>query len=96
MLTCRRWDTTTSIPELMNSLHQLIMAGKVLYLGVSDTPAWIVVKCNEYARQHGLTQFSVYQGHWSAAFRDMERDIIPMCEAEGMGLAPWVSMSDTC
>lgn len=41
------------------------------------------------ARFHGLTQFSVYQGHWSAAFRDMEREIIPMCEAEGMGIAPW-------
>lgn len=76
----------------MNSLHALVQAGKVLYLGISDTPAWIVVKCNDYARQHGMTQFSVYQGHWSAAFRDFERDIIPMCEAEGMGLAPWGSL----
>nr|POE93022.1 norsolorinic acid reductase a [Quercus suber] len=83
------WDYTTSIPELMNSLHNMITSGKVLYLGVSDTPAWLVVKCNEYARFHGLTQFSVYQGHWSAAFRDFERDILPMCRAEGMGLAPW-------
>ncbi|KAF2165109.1 hypothetical protein M409DRAFT_67395 [Zasmidium cellare ATCC 36951] len=83
------WDFTTSIPELMNSLHQLVMAGKVIYLGISDTPAWLVVKCNDYARFHGLTQFSVYQGHWSLAFRDFERDIIPMCEAEGMGIAPW-------
>lgn len=77
----------------MNALHQLVMTGKVLYLGISDTPAWIVVKCNDYARQHGLTQFSVYQGHWSAAFRDFERDILPMCEAEGMGIAPWVRCS---
>lgn len=46
----------------MNSLHQLILAGKVLYLGISDTPAWVIVKCNDYARFHGLTQFSVYQG----------------------------------
>jgi len=83
------WDFSTSVPELMNSLHHLVSAGKVIYLGISDTPAWIVVKCNEYARQHGLTQFSVYQGHWSAAFRDFERDIIPMCQAEGMGIAPW-------
>lgn len=83
------WDFTTSIPELMNSLHNLVTAGKVLYLGISDTPAWIVVKCNDYARFHGLTQFSVYQGHWSAAMRDFERDIIPMVESEGMALAPW-------
>lgn len=41
------------------------------------------------ARFHGLTRFSVYQGHWSCAFRDMEREIIPMCESEGLGIAPW-------
>ncbi|KAI8654145.1 Aldo-ket-red domain-containing protein [Fusarium sp. Ph1] len=83
------WDMTTDIPEIMQSLNHLVSSGKVLYLGISDTPAWIVVKCNEYARQHGLRQFSVYQGRWSAADRDFERDIIPMCRAEGMGLAPW-------
>ena len=84
-----RWDFTVSIPELMLSLNQLVLAGKVLYLGVSDTPAWVVSKANEYARNHGLRQFVVYQGRWSAAQRDFERDIIPMCAAEGMGIAPW-------
>ena len=83
------WDFTTSVPELMNSLHNMVVNGKVLYIGISDTPAWLVVKCNDYARFHGLTQFSVYQGHWSAAFRDFEREILPMVESEGMGLAPW-------
>ncbi|KAL8704511.1 MAG: hypothetical protein Q9201_002320 [Fulgogasparrea decipioides] len=83
------WDFTTSIDELMQSLHHLVAAGKVLYLGISDTPAWIVSKANQYARDHALTQFSVYQGRWSAAERDFERDILPMCEAEGMALAPW-------
>ncbi|KAK9428939.1 NADP-dependent oxidoreductase domain-containing protein [Lipomyces doorenjongii] len=83
------WDFTTSIPEIMNSLHYLVASGKVLYLGISDTPAWIVSKANQYARDHGLTQFSVYQGQWSAVMRDFERDILPMCEAEGMALAPW-------
>ena len=83
------WDWTTSIPELMQALHHVVAAGKVLYLGISDTPAWIVSKANEYARQQGLTQFSVYQGWWSAAVRDFERDIIPMCQAEGMALCPW-------
>ena len=56
---------------------------------VSDTPAWIVSKANQYARDHGMRQFVVYQGRWSAAERSFERDIIHMCEAEGMGLAPW-------
>ncbi|MCJ1351431.1 MAG: hypothetical protein MMC33_001415 [Icmadophila ericetorum] len=83
------WDFSTSIPELMQSLHHMVVARKVLYLGISDTPAWVVSKANEYARCHGYTQFSVYQGHWSAAERDFERDILPMCEQEGMALAPW-------
>lgn len=83
------WDFTTSIPELMQSLNHLVAAGKVLYLGISDTPAWVVVKANCYAREHGLTPFSVYQGKWNAATRDLERDILPMCESEGMGIAPW-------
>ncbi|KAF1842930.1 Aldo/keto reductase [Cucurbitaria berberidis CBS 394.84] len=83
------WDSSTSIPELMCALNDLITARKVLYLGISDTPAWIVVKANCYARQHGLRQFSIYQGRWSAADRSFEREIIPMCLDEGMALAPW-------
>lgn len=83
------WDFTCSIPELMQSLNTLVQQGKVLYLGISDTPAWIVSKANEYARQNGMRQFSVYQGKWNAGYRDFERDIIPMCAAEGMGLCPW-------
>lgn len=83
------WDFTTSIPELMINLNAYVDQGKVLYLGVSDTPAWIVSKANEYARSHGLRQFVVYQGRWSAADRDFEREILHMCREEGMGLAPW-------
>ncbi|CAG8954618.1 hypothetical protein HYFRA_00004537 [Hymenoscyphus fraxineus] len=83
------WDFTCSIPELMQSLNTLVLQGKVLYLGVSDTPAWVVSKCNEYARQNGLRQFSVYQGRWSAENRDFEREILGMCAAEGMGICPW-------
>ena len=83
------WDYTTSIPELMDSLDELVKQGKVLYLAVSDSPAWVVSKANEYARQRGKSQFVVYQGLWSAATRDFEREIIPMCRHEGMALAPW-------
>ncbi|KAL8886623.1 MAG: hypothetical protein Q9215_005711 [Flavoplaca cf. flavocitrina] len=86
------WDFTTSIPELMQSLHHMVVAGKVLYLGISDTPAWVVSKANQYARDHALTQFSVYQGRWNAAQRDFERDILPMCEDEGMAMAPWSAL----
>ncbi|KAK4174177.1 putative oxidoreductase [Triangularia setosa] len=83
------YDYATSIPELMQSLNVFVNAGKVLYLGISDTPAWVVTKANQYARDHALRGFSVYQGEWSAASRDFERDIIPMCREEGMGIMPW-------
>ncbi|KAJ5947989.1 hypothetical protein N7466_001004 [Penicillium verhagenii] len=83
------WDFSTSIEEVMNALNQLVISGKVLYLGISDTPAWIVSRANQYARDHALRPFSVYQGQWNAARRDFEREIIPMCAAEGMGICPW-------
>ena len=73
----------------MQSLNTLCEQGKVLYLGISDTPAWIVTKANEYARCKGFRQFVVYEGRWSAADRDFERDILLMCKAEGMGMTPW-------
>ncbi|KAF0326354.1 putative aryl-alcohol dehydrogenase AAD14 [Colletotrichum sp. SAR11_59] len=83
------WDWTTSIEELMDSLHILVEQGKVLYLGVSDTPAWVVSAANTYARAHGKTPFSVYQGRWNVLIRDLEREIIPMCRQFGMAIAPW-------
>lgn len=86
------WDLTTGIEEVMHGLNVLINARKVLYLGISDTPAWVVVKANDYARTNGLRPFSVYQGSWNASLRDMERDIIPMCRDQGMAIAPWASL----
>lgn len=53
------WDYSTPIEEVMLSLNDVVRSGKVLYLGVSDTPAWIVAQANEYARSHGLAQFVV-------------------------------------
>ncbi|KAI1078153.1 aldo/keto reductase [Whalleya microplaca] len=83
------WDHTTSIKEIMDSLHMLVEQGKVLYLGISDTPAWIVSAANTYAIDHGKTPFSIYQGRWSIMIRDFEREIIPMARHFGMALAPW-------
>ncbi|CAI4050868.1 hypothetical protein SUVZ_14G0050 [Saccharomyces uvarum] len=83
------WDHMTSIEEVMDSLHILVQQGKVLYLGVSDTPAWIVSAANYYATSHGKTPFSIYQGKWNVLNRDFERDIIPMARHFGMALAPW-------
>ncbi|KAL2834456.1 NADP-dependent oxidoreductase domain-containing protein [Aspergillus cavernicola] len=83
------WDYTTSIEELMDSLHVMVEQGKVLYLGISDTPAWLASAANTYARAHGKTPFSIYQGRWNVMMRDFERDIIPMALHFGMALAPW-------
>ncbi|KAF8551286.1 Aldo/keto reductase [Imleria badia] len=83
------WDWETSIEEMMNGLHTLVQQGKVLYLGISDTPAWVVSQANQYARDHGRTPFVIYQGLWNVMDRSFERDIIPMCKAHGMAIAPW-------
>ncbi|KAJ5595553.1 aryl-alcohol dehydrogenase AAD14 [Penicillium hispanicum] len=83
------WDYTTSIEEIMDSLHILVEQGKVMYLGISDTPAWVVSAANTYARAHGKTPFAIYQGRWNVMRRDFERDILPMAQHFGMALAPW-------
>ncbi|KFY41043.1 hypothetical protein V494_03233 [Pseudogymnoascus sp. VKM F-4513 (FW-928)] len=83
------WDFSTGVEEIMQSLNALVVSGKVLYLGISNTPAWIVAKANAYARAHGFRPFSVYQGRWSAEHRDVEREIFPMCQDEGMAFVAW-------
>ena len=77
------WGYDTSVPDLMGHLHDLVVAGKVLYLGVSDTPAWVVAKANTYARMSGRTPFVIYQGAWSILQRDFEREILGMVREEG-------------
>ncbi|KAF6810482.1 norsolorinic acid reductase [Colletotrichum sojae] len=86
------WDFATSVEEVMRGLHAYVMAREVLYLGISNAPAWIVVKANAYARANGLTPFSIYQGKWNAGFRDMEAEIVPMCEDQGMAIVPWAAL----
>ncbi|KAE9383091.1 Aldo/keto reductase [Gymnopus androsaceus JB14] len=77
------WDYDTSVEEVMDSLHHLVASGKVVYLGISDTPAWIVAQANQYARDHGKTPFVIYQGKWNIMDRSFERDIIPMARSLG-------------
>ncbi|KAF7334765.1 Aldo/keto reductase [Mycena sanguinolenta] len=87
------WDWDTSIEEVMNGLHNLVVRGKVLYLVchlVCPTPlAWVVAQANQYARDHGKTLFVIYQGRWNVLDRSFEREIIPMARAHGLALAPW-------
>ncbi|KAI0329666.1 Aldo/keto reductase [Cubamyces sp. BRFM 1775] len=81
------WDQETDVEEMMDGLHTLVLSGKVLYLGVSDFPAWLVVKANAYARANGKTPFVVFQAAYSVLERDIEREILPMCHHEGLALA---------
>ncbi|KAF7300997.1 hypothetical protein MIND_00663100 [Mycena indigotica] len=83
------WDWETSIEEVMNGLHNLVVQGKVLYLGISDAPAWVVAEANRYAKEKGKSPFVIYQGRWNILERSFEREIIPMARAHGMALAPW-------
>ncbi|KAF5316843.1 hypothetical protein D9758_017997 [Tetrapyrgos nigripes] len=77
------WDFDVTIKEVMDGLHNLVAAGKVLYLGISDSPAWVVSQANQYAKMAGKSPFVVYQGKWGLADRSFERDIIPMARANG-------------
>lgn len=60
----------------MRGLHRHVMSGEILYPAISDTPAWIVVRANAYARQHSYTPFVLYQGLWNLSVRDVEREIL--------------------
>ncbi|THH13999.1 hypothetical protein EW146_g6282 [Bondarzewia mesenterica] len=78
ILYCHWYDWDTSVEEFMDSLHNLVVSGKVLHLGISDAPAWVVSRANQYALDHGKTPFCIYQGQWNLTKRSFERDIIPM------------------
>ncbi|THH28988.1 hypothetical protein EUX98_g5198 [Antrodiella citrinella] len=83
------WDYKTTVEEVMSGLHHLVSERKVLYLGISDTPAWIVTAANTYAKLSGKTPFVIYQGCWNVMVRDFEREILPMALNQGMALAPY-------
>ncbi|KAL5499227.1 AAD14_2 [Sanghuangporus vaninii] len=83
------WDWNTSIKEIMDNLHHLVVRGKVLYLGISDSPAWIVSAAHQYAMDHGKTPFVIYQGAWNVMERSFEREIIPVARSLGLAPAPW-------
>ncbi|HWG85750.1 MAG TPA: aldo/keto reductase [Deinococcales bacterium] len=83
------WDGTVGVDELMRALDDLVRAGQVLHLGVSDTPAWVVARANTVAELRGWTPFTVLQAPYSLAQRDVERDLIPMAHALNLPLVAW-------
>ncbi len=83
------WDRHTPIDETMRALDDLVRAGKVRYVGFSDTPAWKVVEAQMLARQHGATPVTAIQISYSLVERTVEGDLLPMAREFGLGVTPW-------
>lgn len=84
-----RWDHETPIEETLEALHDVVKAGKALYIGASSMHAWQFAKALYLADQHGWTRFVSMQNHYNLIYREEEREMIPLCVAEGIGIIPW-------
>ena len=83
------WDRATPIEETMRALDDAVRAGKVLYVGISDAPAWVVARANTLAEWRGWSPFVGLQVPYSLLQRDIERELLPMAEALGLGVTAW-------
>jgi aryl-alcohol dehydrogenase-like predicted oxidoreductase len=84
-----RWDHGTPIEETLEALHDVVKAGKARYIGASSMYAWQFAKALCTADLHGWTRFVSMQNHYNLIYREEEREMIPLCRAEGVGLIPW-------
>jgi aryl-alcohol dehydrogenase-like predicted oxidoreductase len=87
------WDRHTPAEETMRALDDVVRAGKVLYVGVSDAPAWFVARANTLAEWRDWTPFSGLQVPYNLLKRDIEREQLPMAEALGMSVAAWAPLA---
>ncbi len=83
------WDFTTPVEEVMRGLDDLVRSGKVHYIGISDTPAWVISRANMLAELRGWSQFAALQIEYSLLQRGAERDLLPMAKALDMAVTPW-------
>jgi aryl-alcohol dehydrogenase-like predicted oxidoreductase len=84
-----RWDNETPIEETLEALHDVVKAGKVRYIGASSMFAWQFAKALDLADMHGWTRFVSMQNHYNLLYREEEREMIGLCQAEGIGVIPW-------
>jgi aryl-alcohol dehydrogenase (NADP+) len=84
-----RWDAGTPIEETLDALDSLVRAGKVRYLGASSMAAWQFSKALYTAKEHGWHRFDAMQNHYNLVYREEEREMIPLCLDQGVGLIPW-------
>ncbi|AET95109.1 aldo/keto reductase (plasmid) [Burkholderia sp. YI23] len=84
-----RWDYDTPIEETMEALHDVVKAGKARYIGASSMFAWQFAKALHVSKQHGWTRFVTMQNHLNLLYREEEREMLPLCADEGVGVIPW-------
>jgi 1-deoxyxylulose-5-phosphate synthase len=84
-----RWDDHTPIEETMEVLHDVVRAGKARYIGASSMYAWQFAKAQAAAEHHGWTRFVSMQNHWNLIYREEEREMVPLCADQGVGIIPW-------
>ena len=84
-----RWDNKTPVEETLQALHDLIKSGKVRYIGASSMYSWQFAKALLLADRHGWTRFVSMQNHYNLLYREEEREMMPLCLEEGIGVIPW-------
>ena len=84
-----RWDPVTPVEETMAALHDVVRSGKVRYLGASSMAAWQFAKAQHAADRHGWTRFVSMQNHLNLLYREEEREMLPLCLDQGVGVIPW-------
>jgi len=84
-----RWDDHTPIEETMEALHDIVKAGKARHIGASSMYAWQFARAQETARANGWTRFIAMQNQLNLLYREEEREMLPLCAAEGVGVIPW-------
>jgi aryl-alcohol dehydrogenase-like predicted oxidoreductase len=84
-----RWDDSTPIEETLEALHDVVKAGKARYIGASSMFAWQFAKALYVSRMNGWTRFVSMQNHYNLIYREEEREMLPLCAAEGIGVIPW-------
>jgi aryl-alcohol dehydrogenase-like predicted oxidoreductase len=84
-----RWDYATPIEETLEALHDAVKSGKVRYIGASSMHAWQFTKALYLADLHGWTRFVSMQNHYNLIYREEEREMLPLCTDQGIGVIPW-------
>jgi aryl-alcohol dehydrogenase-like predicted oxidoreductase len=84
-----RWDARTPVEETLEALHDVVKAGKARYIGASSMYAWQFSKALYLAERHGWTRFATMQNHYNLLYREEEREMLPLCADQGIGVIPW-------